>query len=236
MNEAHRHDALNAEDTVTDRLSDYLDGELAPAEHAAVERHLARCSECRVMLEELREVVTHAAALQDVGPEQNLWGAVAARIGGGRPSRVSIFRRAIAQRRFLFTFPQLAAAGLALVLLSGGIVWLSRSADPRAGLPPLSADAAPAGMVRPANFADAPYDEAIADLEQRLKQGRTTLDPETVRVLEDNLAAIDRAIDQCRRALTADPANVYLNGHLADARQRKLSLLRQASAFDSLGS
>ena len=53
----------------------------------------------------------------------------------------------------------------------------------------------------------------------------------TVKILESNLAAIDKAIDQSRQALAADPANVYLNNHLADARQRKLALLRRATAI-----
>ncbi len=142
-------------------------------------------------------------------------------------------------RRFSFTLPQLAAAGIALMVLSGGLVWMARSGDPRADFDPISAHVdAPEGdapAVRPANFADEHYDEAIADLEQTLEAGRKALDPETIRVLEENLAAIDRAIDQSRRALSADPANVYLNTHLASARQRKLALLRRASALATMG-
>src|SRR4030095_11690145 len=91
--------------------------------------------------------------------------------------------------------------------------------------------AAPVVEITPANFSDPHYDEAIADLERALESGRDKLDPETVRVLQDNLDAIDRAIDQCRRALAADPANAYLNSHLADARNRKLALLRRVSAL-----
>ena len=56
---------------------------------------------------------------------------------------------------------------------------------------------------------------------------------ETVRVLENNLREIDRAIDQCRAALAADPASVYLNSHLANAQRRKLALLRRAAALVS---
>jgi hypothetical protein len=56
-----------------------------------------------------------------------------------------------------------------------------------------------------------------------------------VRVLEDNLGAIDRAIEQSRQALGADPANLFLNTHLAAARQRKLALLRSATALATKG-
>ena len=66
---------------------------------------------------------------------------------------------------------------------------------------------------------------------RRCSAGRADLDPGTVKILETNLDAIDKAIDQSRRALAADPANVYLNNHLADARQRKLALLRRATAM-----
>ena len=42
---------------------------------------------------------------------------------------------------------------------------------------------------------------------------------------------ISRTIADRTRMLAADPANLYLNRHLAAARQRKLSLLRRASAL-----
>ena len=81
--------------------------------------------------------------------------------------------------------------------------------------------------------------EAVADLEKALETGRSRLDPETVSILEDNLRTIDQAIDQARKALRADPANAYLNNHFAASRNRKLALLRRASALamsgDSMG-
>ena len=88
-------------------------------------------------------------------------------------------------------------------------------------------------------FVDPNYDQAVADLEQILETGRSRLDAETVRILEDNLQAIDQAINQSRKALRSDPNSVYLNNHFADSRNRKLALLRRASALtmaqDSFG-
>jgi tetratricopeptide (TPR) repeat protein len=140
------------------------------------------------------------------------------------------------RRRFSFTVPQLVAAGLALMVLSGGIVWIARLGDPRTSLPPAVAqveveapviDASPVRL----RLGDADYDQAVADLEKALDAGRSRLDPETVRILEDNLRTIDQAIDQARKALRADPANAYLNNHFAASRNRKLALLRRASAL-----
>jgi hypothetical protein len=222
-------------DSFTDRLSEYLDEELSSAERAAIDAHLQECAHCRSTLSELRAVVSEAGRVQDEGPARELWTGIAARIGSsdGSRGRVSPFRRAITAR-LSFTLPQLAAASLALMVLSGGLVWMARSGDPRADFETISADTetrvdAPARM--PAAFADPRYDQAVADLERILDAGRATLDPATIQVLDKNLAAIDRAIDECSHALAMDPASIYLNTHLANARQRKLTLLRRATAL-----
>src|SRR5207249_2341818 len=53
-------------DQWTDRLSEYLDGELGAAERAALEGHLATCGECGATLAELRRVVARAGDRRDV--------------------------------------------------------------------------------------------------------------------------------------------------------------------------
>ena len=83
----------------------------------------------------------------------------------------------------------------------------------------------------PVVLTDPRYEDAVQDLERTLADGRGRLDPETVRVLEQNLATIDKAIAQSRQALEADPGNIFLNTHLMSARQRKLALLRRATAL-----
>ena len=228
---------MTTQDAFTDRLSEYLDGELAPRDRAEMERHLEACDICRATLADLRVVVARASALADSAPAVDLWPAVAERIS---PGAGVVPMRPTAPRRFSFTFsftlPQLAAAVLAIAVLSAGALWLARLGGERTDFPPIDArvQQAAAGAAtefRPANFADAAYDEAIADLRQMLEAGRTRLDAETLRVLEANLGAIDEAIAQCRDALAADPANAYLNSHLANAKKRKLALLRRASAL-----
>jgi hypothetical protein len=216
-------------DTYTDRLSEYLDGELAPAEHAEVEAHLRACATCREVLDELRAVVRRAESLPDVPPSSNLWPGIEARIAPG--ARVVPFT----PRRFSFTLPQLVAASLALMLLSGSMVWLARLGGDRTDFPVASGsgfDPAP----KPVKWNDEHYDDAIADLQETLEAGRAKLDPETVRILEANLKAIDAAIEQCRLALEQDPGSVYLNNHLAQAKQRKLALLRRAMALTDTSS
>jgi hypothetical protein len=209
----------------TDRLSEYLDGELEAADRAALERHLASCAECAATLAELGAVVARAAELQPRPPAADLWPGVEAKLDRVTPVVAPI--RSRVARRVSFTMPQLVAAGLALMVTSGGAVWMLQ----RGGKATDIQAVAPASNVDPSTvpvaLADPRYDEAVADLEQALTAGRDELDPETVKVLESSLAAIDQAIEQSRSALATDPANVYLHSHLAEARQRKLALLRR---------
>ena len=72
-----------SDDRWMDRLSEYLDGELAPEERRELEAHLARCATCKRTLEDLRAVVARAAALEDRPPAADLWPAVARGIGAG---------------------------------------------------------------------------------------------------------------------------------------------------------
>ena len=216
----------NEQDPWVDRLSEYADGELPERERRELDAHLRGCAGCRETLDDLRAVAARARALGDAAPAQDLWPGVAARIGEstGGPARVFELRAA---RRFSFTLPQLVAAALALMVLSGGMVWLARLGGDRTDFPAVGA--VPAAV--PAALGATHYDDAIADLQQALEAGRARLDDETVRVLERNLLAIDRAIEQSRRALADDPGNLYLNDHLAAAKKRKLALLRRATAI-----
>src|SRR2546421_3449583 len=64
----------------TDKLSDYLDGELPPDEQYAVESHLSGCAHCAAVLEDLKRVIARAQSLSSRPPQADLWGGMAARI------------------------------------------------------------------------------------------------------------------------------------------------------------
>ena len=232
-------ESLN-EDSFTGRLSEYLDDDdLDARERLEIEAHLRTCAECRIVLDDLREVRAQARALSDTAPVSDLWTGIEDQISPGargfsRPSATRVAElklRAPGARKISFTIPQAIAASLALMVVSGGMVWLLRTGEQRPDSGIVAVERPRTPVMTPANFADPQYDEAVADLERTLEVGRGKLDPETIRVLEANLQAIDRAIEQSKQALEADPANLYLNAHLATARQRKLALLRRASAL-----
>lgn len=223
-------------DLWTNRLSEYLDEELLEGERVALESHLQSCRECSGILADLRRIVRRARTLEEPVPTRDLWPEIAGRIGataGASKPIVDLAGRRSA-RRWAFSLPQLAAAGIALMVVSGGGVWLLRApaapvAVGPAVTPPSGTPPAVAVAMRP--NASQSYAAAVADLERVLAEGRGRLDSTTVRVIEQNLAAIDRAIAQAQRALDSDSANLYLNTHLAETMRRKLDLLRQAASL-----
>jgi hypothetical protein len=145
---------------------------------------------------------------------------------------VDLDERRRSRRRFTFTVPQLAAAAVVLSLVSAATAIVALRRD----VPPTAIAFQPAlgpATVSPVTWTDstARYDAAVAQLQAALVAGRGLLDTSTVRVLQENLAIIDRAIAQARAALAADPGNAYLNLHLAQTMRTKLELLRRAQAI-----
>jgi len=207
-------------DQWTDRLSEYVDGELANRERSALEAHLATCTVCRGAVAELRQVVARAKALENRPPKADLWPGVAQRIGAGTVVDIR-------SRRFSFSVPQLIAATIALILLSGSGAWLALK--PRQTQ--IVVTPKPDSRFETINVSTHPTDAAIADLQDVFERNKSKLDTATVRVVQQAFTTIDRAIADARAALQADPSNAYLNLHLADTMRRKLELLRRVNAI-----
>jgi putative zinc finger protein len=238
----------------TDRLSDYVAGELDAHELEAVENHLAECGSCRRVLEEVRDVIARAGALEELRPPRDLWAGIAATIqapvrapaisgarvialpsagtngphGSDGPDRSDA--RGGDRTRITLSLPQLAATSIALVTLSAATMWM-------AGLG-LGVDGEEAPATMPtgavAMVSDVPelpegLSAQLSALEEPLAAAFATLDPNTVRILERNLNVVEQAIADSRQALAQDPGNEFLIDHLDRVYQRKLTYMRAAS-------
>ena len=98
---------------IQDLLSPYLDGELAPAERAEVDAHLAACPECADLLARLRTALAAFASFPEVDLSENLRARLSAIPEQARQPRFSL--------DFLFKpalQPVLAAATGFLMLFS----------------------------------------------------------------------------------------------------------------------
>ena len=218
-------------DSWTDRLSEYVDGELDATTRAALEAHLATCADCRAIRAELQQVVERARRVGYREPTADLWRPIEASIRASGPAA----RR---HRLVTLSWSRLATAAAIVAVLAGGFAWAvaSRRAVSRdaalasrdTAAPVVGTTAAGASALAVMSSRD-----AAADLERALEAGRSTLRPETMRVVEENLRTIDVAIAQADSALRRDPGSAYLNQYLAATMQRKLKLLRRAVEITS---
>jgi len=70
------------------------------------------------------------------------------------------------------------------------------------------------------------YDREITLLDSVVRTRRESLDPKTVRIIEQNLKIIDRAIAESRAALAKDPNSPLLTNRLDNVLGSKVELLR----------
>jgi hypothetical protein len=98
-------------------------------------------------------VVARVAHLPETGPTHDLWPGIAARLDAARAPVAmdeGIISLAAHRRRFSFTLPQLAAAGIGVIALSSGLAWWVANGGGRFGDSTHVAVVTPAGQVRPA--------------------------------------------------------------------------------------
>lgn len=191
-----------------ERLDDYVDGTPQPE----FEQHLATCARCQALVADFTRIRRAASMLEEHVPPPRLWTTIATSIEE-KP------------RRFAFWMPVAAAASLAMLI--AGASWLAwkqaPATDSTAQIAATSQD-----TVLPA---ETQYEQAIAGLQQAADAQRAQLDPETRAVVQQNLAAIDRAIDESRAALASEPSNTLAEDSLLDALETKVALLQDTVAL-----
>jgi hypothetical protein len=195
-------------------LNDYADG-IATAIATA---HLAECVACARELEQIRAIKAQLAVLPaSIEPERDLrrgiWQAVDSQSRSQSPP-----------------WYRLAAAAVILVALTSVVtVGVMRKVE-RERLVAGAANDNPATLVtNDVRSLERQYSDELRELESVLQKSRNSLEPRTVRILEENLKIIDNAINEARKALDSDPNSDTLVDLLRSAYQRKLELLRQAA-------
>jgi hypothetical protein len=215
-----------------DVLDEYVDGARAadnagPTDTrlAAFESHLATCARCQGLVADFTTIRRTAAALDAHLPPPRVWARIASSIE--QEERKPWWARSLANT-FAARVPLAAAALLALLL--GGAAWLGWQQG-RGGTPQTTAvvQTLDAGTA----MAEQHYEEAIAGLQEIVDAQDADLDPSTRAVLRQNLAVIDRAINESRDALSDEPASTLAQESLLDALDTKVALLQDTVALAS---
>lgn len=208
-------------------LDDYVDGLLPEETRAAVEAHLAGCEGCREAVRGLRSLLDGLASLpESVAPERDLWPEVAGLLDAGKV--VAVDFGGAGRRAARFRWAKLAAAAVVLMGLSSALTafWMGRQAEAPVALAPAPPVAAVPAELR---AFEVTYSTTIEELSLALHERREALSPETVRVIERNLAIIDEAIRTSRAALAADPGNRELLRTVTAMYAEKVALLQRAA-------
>jgi hypothetical protein len=219
----------------TDRLSDYLDGELDRDQRAACEAHLAGCDDCSRTLEELRVVVARAGTLPPPALDRDLWSEIEPRLRGrvlGLPSAAE-WRERFA-RRFSLSGGQLVAAAAALMVVSAGLAWMvaNRSAVPSRGVASGPVAVAPSIGRAPGTTASAPAptdttpDVAVAPVPMRSGPFSGAAPPAAV--ADFGVASYDATINELQGALRASRSR--LDPHTVQIVEQNLALIDKAIA------
>jgi anti-sigma factor RsiW len=208
------------------RIDALLDGELASAERAEVEAHLAACAACAALhadLLALRERARRAPA--EIAPPPAVWAALERLTT--RDSRLAT-RSPLSASRSPWSRWHLAAAAVLLVALSSAATaWLMlRSGEQRAAsIEQRSLDPRLAAL-------EADYQRATTELVRAL-EAESALSPAVREALGRHLAVVDAAIAEARASLLEHPADADAGGMLLAAYRQKLDLLERASRLGS---
>jgi len=225
-------------DKWSDKLSDYLDGELSREDRSEFERHLEACADCRATLGQLKDVIEWAGEYPGRAPDRDAWPGIAVEISEMKRGVVDLASRRRKRRRVELSIPQTLAAAIALALVGAGSWWLARETAPQTQMAAVIDVSAPeAGSTVAATIVAArKYGPAIADLEAVLLGENGMLDSVTVRVLREKLAIIDRALTEAQAALAKDPGSDFLADHYTGMMKKKLRVLRGAARQVELSS
>ena len=193
-------------------LSAWIDGDLEPGAQERVTGHLEGCAACRQVVDDLRALQRAAAALGD----HDTRGAEGAAGWQGIVARLP--QPAHAQERPSGRRGLLVAAAAVVLLTIAAVGWFT------------TREGAVDGTERRARLELArlrtQQERTIAALLAVVRRDRQRWAPELQQTYHKNLALVDAAINECRRALERKPRSLPLRASLMAAYGRKVDLLQ----------
>jgi anti-sigma factor RsiW len=214
-----------------ERLSAFVDGELAPGEAAAVRAHAAGCATCTSAIAQLRALVANTRALDVPEPPPTLWPSIEGELE--RRERFAWLR--ISPWRTFGVGALAGAVAVVLVLVALPAIRPAQSGPPAAP-PGAEMAAAQAAQVDPllheaeAEFAQAAaaYERSIAKLRTLLAREEARWSPQEQSRMAERIARLDDAIARSRELASRTPGDSAGNEQLFAAYQQKIAFLAAA--------
>lgn len=180
------------------------------------QQHLKTCASCRERANQDSRLMSLARALKKPVESPHLWSRIEESLRKEQlkriDSRVNKFRWS--------PLRLLSASAAILLIISVGFYFWLKPETRKSGLLTESALAKVEKKERD-------YVEAIEELEERVLPKMADMNVELMRLYKDRLETIDDQIEQCREALSKNPANAHIRRYMLAALQDKKETLKE---------
>jgi len=210
---------------INNQLDEYIAGELVSEHNAHIEHHLAECAACRSELGMLQALLVRARQLpQELPPQRDLWKGIAAEINAKKIQPLYGPKRNGTRTPWHRHWGIWGVAACVAIIVT---IWALGQRDgalqPLQMAPPMAGGNGP--QVSVAIGENHQYEQVRERLHQTLNLSKEELSPETITVLEKNMAVIDEAVAQINKALSEDPENPDLKLMLVATQRQAADLL-----------
>ena len=220
-------------------INKLLDNEIKETDYHQLEAHLATCSKCCQIYNDLKVIRSGArvAAAGEGGtePSSEVWEKLKGRLEAEiipllrkettAEERKKEMRRKTFHRLSLTNRAWKYSAALFIILaMIAGAFFLGRHLQQPAGQKSQLADQQVLEKIEEAGFY---YRQAIESLTEAMKLSAADnrLPPEIAEILQVNLQLLDRTIDLCQQAVNQEPDNLQARDYLLSAYNSKLNFL-----------
>lgn len=224
-------------------LSDFLDGTLSHAEHAAVGAHVAACPSCAAAREDFHAIIAAAreARGQLFAPmdERALWQRVRDEVEAeSRPVRVAQaaaagagFWSRLFGRRFELSLPQLAAGAAALIVAAASLTALGVRYAPASTRADKTVAAAEVRRVvsddtYPRTYLE-PHEASLRYWQQRVEARKASWNPRMRASFDRSVYVLDQSVSDSLDDLRQNPHDEVAEEMLNAAIRDKIELLRE---------
>lgn len=217
-------------------ISDYIDGNLDAKRRSDLEQHLKSCANCQKLLEDFEGIVEKAQELEDHEPSSLSWLKIKTRLETEtEPVQTLTFGR---RKWFNFILGQpmlkyALSAALILAIVVGAVTLGVRTWK---GTDLIRARNNPQYTLAKLEEAERHYQQASKALADAFASQKESLSPDVAKVLQAHLEIVDFSIEACRRAIFRDPNNIEVHNYLLFAYSKKIELLGQMVAIQSVSS
>ena len=222
-------------DQVRPQLSGYVDRHLDQTQAAEVRAHLLSCEACRGVADDLGRLRDAARSLGPIEPPAHVWLEIAGRVRLDRSAPAATAPApsvAAPQRSSRSEKWQWLGLAAALLLTTLAVYSITKPDTPA---PVSVVETTPSNVPQVATVetfdetmkrAETEFENAIAQLEQLVKNGDPRVSAAAAATLQQSIPTIDSAIAASRAAVTGNPDSQPARTSLFEALRNKVTLLQ----------